>query len=794
MQEKMETQNIKLTFIGNPRAGKTCLMQQLLRKHIKPGGPEPTYVAELLIKRIRYKLGKSAKEREEIKKGKEAELCRKHMRRLQKRNADEGELWTMAESNTDLYDNSGHHKDHDCIEESTGGERHTHHMTKPHTILYDRDMYPLTEDQRKDLEDIDTEDGGIDDPSTAYVTLFDFGGEEEFYHWHHCIMSANSIYLLVVDVSLWQDTEKQDKIVDKIVDWLKSVATYAKTESDKEKGIPPIILVGSHMDEVEMNEDQVFEEISKKLDKKPEIKDILEHNVQEYFFIMHMDKTDKNTEEIYLDIWCQIEKCAHLQSCWHEKIAGSWLALERRIMMEKEKGIKFLTTQQILKINEDLLVPIKESELVPFLRYLHNAASIFCFDIVGKTDSEILTEREMQQMKVILDINWIVRAFGDIITDSKFVNLKSFKDRQTSKQYKGSAKLTNEVLKLCWGNITKEDCHVLLSVMESLGLITKPRNVQDSQKKQLEPNLHIVPCLLDEASPESVQGILNNASVELTQTLCLIFLNQFVPQTIWDKIIAICMHKFSECTYHKTSEEGYLCPRRGFVCRNVDDFWNFVLHCKGQMLKLTMFNDHRKPVTQGVGEALRSEIESIVNHVLSKTNREHRIFRHYLHCDFWISDGENENRKPNAKIFMENYEYRSFDRDGNEFMLTQDHWQIWFGEVNKISDMEKFRDMTKVKEIHAEMVLQLSKLICPGLKTQWDNFLTLLKPYLGDDVLYGVEDNSVSKLCDCLKSKGWIKYGEYTVLRNIVNRIDVDAAGVIDKALTKLKPLRMLPK
>ncbi|XP_033728042.1 uncharacterized protein LOC117317350 [Pecten maximus] len=510
-----------------------------------------------------------------------------------------------------------------------------------------------------------------------------------------------------------------------------------------------------------------------------------------------MDKSDKN-EEKYLEIWCKMEEeCFKLQSCWREEILGSWLELEKKIMLKKEEGIKFLNIQQILSLNEALLVPLDERELVQFLQYLHNAASVFCFDIIGKTDSDLLTADEKKQMKVILDINWIIKAFGAIITDTKFVSFKGLKEEATWADFIDSAELNNKVLDLRWSNITEEDRQVLLSVMESLGLITKPIDVLDSLQQATKSDIYIVPCLLKEASPDIVREILGKDDVQCTKTLCLIFNNPFVLQAIWDKTIAICLHEFGECTYHERSPKRKFCyqrPQRGLICRNVDGIWNFGLHCKGQMLKLTMFNDHNINVTAGVGKDLRVKIEGIIKHVLLMTSQGHKMFSYYLHCDFWVSDVEDKERKPDAEIFEKAEHYKCFDVEGNAHFLTRRHWLAWFGENDKIPATEKYTDMTKVKSIHADMVMELSTLICPGLTERWDNFRTRLEPHLGPDVLYGVKDNSMSQICGCLKAKGKIDYGEYGLLRGIVFEIHFDAAAVIDKALEKLVPLQLSSK
>ncbi|XP_021359708.1 uncharacterized protein LOC110454507 isoform X2 [Mizuhopecten yessoensis] len=633
MKEEAETQNINLTLIDHARAGKTCLMRQLLRKPIKIGGTDRTNLAELLTKRLRYKLGTSAKERERLEKGKEAELCRLRLRRLRKRREDT-KMTLIYQRNDPL--GTGDMGPTENETDTSDSSEELEEESPP--FMGEINASQMADDQIKAIEDIHKEEKSIDDSSVAYVTLFDFGGDNVFRNCQHCIMSANSIYLLVFDVSLFdnESESEQDYVIDEIDFWMNLVATYAKDESTK--GKPPIILIGSHMDEVEKNEDDLSKTIWDKLGEKPGMKALLKHHMTEICFFADMNVSYLN-EEKYLDLWCEIEKCVHLQSCWHDIITGCWLALEEKLMLEKEKGIKFLNIKQILDINKQLLVPLEEDELVPFLRYLHNTGSMFCFGIVGKKDSQSLTEQEKEQMNVILDINWIVQAFGAIITDDDFVKTTGQKQRLMWNEYKRTANLTDMVLDIQWNNVSNEYRQVLLSEMKNLGLITEPGNVSDSPNLGKENQSYIVPCLLGEAKPDRIQELLNNSSVLCTKTLCLVFEHQFVPQAVWDKTVAFCIHAFGECTNLNTgitrAKADYLCPKRGFICGRFDPVWNFVLHCKGTMLKLTMFTHHETSLTHGVGQNLRLKIEDILKTTISKANQGHRIFSYYIHCDFF---------------------------------------------------------------------------------------------------------------------------------------------------------------
>ncbi|XP_021366105.1 uncharacterized protein LOC110458640 isoform X3 [Mizuhopecten yessoensis] len=672
------------------------------------------------------------------------------------------------------------------------GQRDDPEMERTEESQYRITEEAITKDQKEDIDNIMKEGDSLDDSSMAYVTLFDFGGDKVFHNSHHCIMSANSIYLLVFDVSEWEKPEKQESITDEIVHWLNSVATYAKDESAKKKGVPPVILVGSHMDKVTTDEENILDKIYEKLDKYQVIKDIRDDHVVECIFIRELNNSDKNKDK-YEELWSLIEESVDGQACWHDEIPGSWLALEEKIMLNKEQGKKFMKLEEIINLNKQLLVQLGEDELVPFLRYekyMHHAASIFCFEIMGKEDSERLNEED-KQINAILDPNWIVKAFALIITDEKFVKKRGV-TLQKWKSFRKIGKLTVELLKLCWADFCNPDeRRVLSSVMEHLGLITEQK-LADPQYSQTVPEPYIVPCLLEEAKHDSIKSVLDPEYIRSSRTLCIVFENPFVPQAIWDKTISACIGKFSPCFYQAGSKRTTFEPQRGLVCGKLNKIWDFVLHCKGATLKLTMFNDVSHDVQQGIGQGLRLSIEDIINNILSMNNQKHRKYSHFLHNDYWVSDNELDIKKADKDSLMHHGHFEVSNETGDiRTKLTKDDCLVWFRDTDKVLTAQRFSDIAKVKKIHVDMVQSLSSWIYPGPGGKWENFQNQMTMHLGYDKVYGEKENSIFKICQCLMDRHDIGYGEYTVLRAAF--IDIgrgQAAKVIDEALIEMESLR----
>ncbi|XP_052096699.1 death-associated protein kinase dapk-1-like [Mytilus californianus] len=92
----------------------------------------------------------------------------------------------------------------------------------------------------------------------ATLLLWDFAGDEEFYHTHQTFLSQDAIYLVVTKLN-----EADDKKAKEMFQlWMNSIHCYCSTTEvlgsieEKNKSLyPPVVLVGTHKDKVEASEE-----------------------------------------------------------------------------------------------------------------------------------------------------------------------------------------------------------------------------------------------------------------------------------------------------------------------------------------------------------------------------------------------------------------------------------------------------------------------------------------------------------------------------------------------------------
>ena len=72
------------------------------------------------------------------------------------------------------------------------------------------------------------------------LSLWDFAGQELYYNTHHAFMSSHAVYLLIFDMTTFNDPVNRFTAYQRIQFWLQSI--YCHTEA-------PVLLVGTHLDQ-----------------------------------------------------------------------------------------------------------------------------------------------------------------------------------------------------------------------------------------------------------------------------------------------------------------------------------------------------------------------------------------------------------------------------------------------------------------------------------------------------------------------------------------------------------------
>ncbi|XP_033728586.1 uncharacterized protein LOC117317767 [Pecten maximus] len=643
-EKSIQTCNITITFIGNNGSGKTCLRKQLSREEFPIDGPGSTNLVEFLANYLDW--DPLTGTRQKLGEGGEEETGVERLRRIFKRyNAQQtsntlgtGQNESATESSEDsqLQDQRRDvspipDMDVDHSQQELVGD--ILHQYDDDTYWFDTEMDDdVPYDDESEENEYEYENKELDNPKEkesdtikGFITLYDFGGEIIFYNTHHCFMSGDMVFILVFNVAMCIDSVKGEKEIKSIESWLCSVGTYAVDDSDTQKGIPPILLVGSHLDQVPGTEDeklQVFGSILDKLYENRRIRHIMEKHVHDMFPISNLNDSTQQ-EDIYEKIWKKIFEIAPLQSEWKTLVPARWVAIEQELLKRKGRGVDIMTYQDLKELNKTLLVPLSdEDDIRCFLKKLRMTGSMLVVNLYHNP-------------VIILNPNFILDALKCIITDPKFT--RGFKERQRWNAFAKSGKLPFSDLHVLWSNETPKDFSknqdIIKVAFETFGLFAKP--ITD----ELSVDYYIVPCMLLESDPESLQPLLSEPDVITSSTVCFKFEKEFIPHAIWDKVVASCIHRF-----HSMDEPGQdqsIFIRRRFVCLAVDYLWNMILNCNGNAMKVTMFKRHRDDgLLQGTGIQIRNVLEYLLRNVLELNRQNHLKYHFCLHNDYRFSPND----------------------------------------------------------------------------------------------------------------------------------------------------------
>ncbi|XP_033726393.1 uncharacterized protein LOC117316015 isoform X1 [Pecten maximus] len=479
----------------------------------------------------------------------------------------------------------------------------------------------LSQEQINNIDEImrtETEEG--DEEVKGFVTIYDFGGEKVFYNTHHCFMSSNMVFVVVFDVAMCLDSNRSVAGYEITEYWLKNIATYAIDDGADGKRTPPIILVGSHLDQVSPDPEEqkrLFGNVLEKIYDDQQLREIMENHIQDAFPIANLNDSTIN-QHVYELVWQKVIEIAPFQSQWEKPVPAKWVALEHELVRLKNKGRIILTYDELLQLNRGLPVPLEEREIKDFLRNLKFTGSFHCFDLHGNSPF------------VVLQPQWTIDAFKAIITDIKFRSNLPTMLEQKWKQYEKSGVLPMEFLTQLWGEerfLNNKDA--LCIVMETHSLLAKP--IPDDSN--VEVDYFIVPCMLQTADPEIFHQILDDPDTVSSVTLCLTFNNPFIPHALWDKMIASCIHRFQRL--NEPGHDGLKFIQRGFACLALDYLWNIAINCRDNAMKITMFKtDKNKSKQTGAGVNVIYILGFLLRRILEQNHQNHLKYQFYLHNDY----------------------------------------------------------------------------------------------------------------------------------------------------------------
>ncbi|CAG2238649.1 unnamed protein product [Mytilus edulis] len=306
--------------------------------------------------------------------------------------------------------------------ESEGASLQSNKNTHPVTTNFQVDHpvglenHLLIEHAYRDIEAmLQSEIDLHDKEKYATLLLWDFAGDEEFYHTHQTFLSPDAIYLVVAKLNEADDKKAQDLFRF----WMDSIHCYSRMDETKNEYAdnsrirdyfdPPVVIVGTWKDDVTSETEEVnlvMNTLKMHVEKTFYGIQKIWHKMSAAIYEMHFFIS--NTEDdnsVFQQIRQYILKLARTMRTWNTDYPLKFIQLEKRLD-EKKKELPIITFQELKHISTETSEPLRDEELILYLKFHHEIRAVIYFEDLPDY--------------IILDTQWLSNAFKCIVTAKKF--------------------------------------------------------------------------------------------------------------------------------------------------------------------------------------------------------------------------------------------------------------------------------------------------------------------------------------------------------------------------------------
>jgi len=240
--------------------------------------------------------------------------------------------------------------------------------------------------------------------------------------------------------------DSEDTNLDHIMRWMDSVHSLKQSESlpsSLGKSLPPVILVGTHVDKLEGNleKEDMFHELSSVMTK-----DFADH-ITETFAIDNTNAGSSHNQEDVIALRKHVKALATEMPHVKKKIPLQWLYVEKEVYKRSSQGEQYVSKQTFKdEIARRCCQFEREDDIEELLHFLYARGTIVYHDCSKSEDS-----------LVVLDPQWLTEVLCQIITakPSKFRLLKCHKNLKD----KGilAEELINEACEIWDWNVLKSN-------------------------------------------------------------------------------------------------------------------------------------------------------------------------------------------------------------------------------------------------------------------------------------------------------------------------------------------------
>ena len=344
-------------------------------------------------------------------------------------------------------------------------------------------------------------------------------------------MSREAVYVLVFDLtkdlfSTPQCNYTDDTNLDHMMRWLDLVHLLRPSEEEEEKEEdgcnlrPPVVLVGTHADEL-VNPDEKIDEVTEILLENASdfVKHIVNRLTVENKLAGQRPMQGEEDRRIITLREVILKDAMHYKT---DEVPLKWLEVENEVFhhVTVKKGEKYMRKQKFkMEIVDKVIPPDLQDDVEHLLNFLHDRGAVVYHDCGGNPDD-----------LVVLDPQWLIH---DVLC--KIINVK-----ERDKGEKGGILLYRKLLKdkgILHAKLLHYVCQNLQlnGIEDSLIGIMKKFNLLFESKNEDGDVIYIVPCMVPTKAAEDlifpvIQGY---------EPVFITFSTNYVPPGLFSRLLVL---------------------------------------------------------------------------------------------------------------------------------------------------------------------------------------------------------------------------------------------------------------
>ncbi len=255
--------------------------------------------------------------------------------------------------------------------------------------------------------------------SKAIIFMWDFGGQDVYKNLHPLFLRTDCVHIVVYDQQKLENANKIEELKsysDQIEFWLQMILSNCSKHDDKEM-LPNVLLVGTHIDKLQGNNDDEKEARAVQLEQS--LKDKLTGKKYKYFIADYYHVNSKGGIHVDRENFKKLKegliRCIRNCPNWEEERPIRYMRLLGKLFEQEEKPAQAIMAQEHVKQYADLFNISSEEDVNTFLRFHHATGDLTYFPSMADF--------------VIINAQWLIDVFTKLITTHQYNNNKTNVDQ-----------------------------------------------------------------------------------------------------------------------------------------------------------------------------------------------------------------------------------------------------------------------------------------------------------------------------------------------------------------------------